>query len=353
MGRWHGAAWAAGWFLVPAVAAAQQGELPPGSEVRRPAPPAVVVEAEEPAPPGEFDFDADVAGEPLPPARGKVRTQPVPPPPAMVEERDDGWGLPEHRLYVVPEEVEQPPLYSGDVARIPPPPWPGKHLFGRDAFPTAWTFPELYPMVNAALATTVGRMGEGDDAVFIERAELNLWLLEVGVDLVRAIGDRRVSEPSLDLDFRIPISLGERQRLALIPGISFPKNDDVFAARTRLAYGAGLGPLAIQVNGGYAAGTRPAGLLGTRQDLSGSTFLAGALVALRVHEKLEPRVEGDFGFGTGAHPDYGTLAAGVTVFPWGDPRLELGIAGVLEDASGDVFSEPSVGALFELQINFL
>jgi hypothetical protein len=352
MGRWHGVAWAAFLFLVPAAAAARQGELPPGPEVRSPAPPAVVVEAEGPDDTEEFDADAEVAGEPLPPARGRVRTEPVPPPPAMVEERDDGWGLPEHRLYVVPAEVEQPPLYSGDVARIPEPPWPGKHLLGREAFPTAWTFPELYPMVNAALSTTVGRLGESDDAVFIERAELNLWLLEVGVDLVRAFGDRRESEPTLDLDLRIPVSLGPRQQLALIPGISFPKIDDVFAARTRLAYGAGVGPLAFQVNGGYAAGTRPAGLLGTRRDLSGSTFLAGALVALRVHDKLEPRVEGDFGFGTGGHPDYGTLAAGLTVFPWGDPRLELGIAGILEDASGDMFSEPSVGALFELQLNF-
>ncbi len=335
MGRWRWAAYAAVVWLVPAAAVARaapaSGEAEAGVE--------------------EFDPDADVAGRPLPSARGQVRSGAVPAPPPAVVETEDGWGIPEHSLYVVPAETEQPPLYEGDVARIPAPPWPGRHLLEREAFPGAWTYPELFPVVNAALETTVGRAGN-DDAVFIERASLNLWLLEVGVDLVRAFGEERVSEPSVDLDLRIPIALGKRSRLALMPGITFPKVDDTFAARTRLAYGAGLGRFAFQINGGYAAGARPGGLLGTREELSGSTFLTGGLLSLRLHEKVEPRLEADLGFGTGGNEDYGTLAAGLGLYPWGDPRLELGIAAIVEDAGTDLFSDPSVGALFELQVNF-
>lgn len=340
MGRWHGTAWAVLAVLVPAMATAQAA----------PAEPAAEDEVEE------YDSWSDVAGEPLPAARGRVRTEPVPAPPPAVSETEDGWGIPEHPLYVVPAEVEQPPLYQGDVARIPPPAWPGRNLRESESFPSAWTFPELHPLVNAALETTVGKSGDGDRTVFIERAQLNLYLVELGVDLVRAVGEERVSEPSVDVDFRIPIALGPHQRLAFLPGISFPKVGETFAARTRLAYGAGLGRFAFQVNGGYAAGARPGGALATRDELSGPTFLAGALLAYRVHEKVEPRIETDLGFGTGSNADYGTVAAGLGLFPWGDPRLELGVAAIVEDASdeaGDAFDDPSVGALFELQVNFL
>jgi hypothetical protein len=332
MGRWYVAAAAAGWILVPALAAAQA---------------ASDAEAEE-----SFDTEADVAGQPLPAAQGRVRAEPVPAPPPFVSATEDGWGIPEHPLYVVPSGGEQPPLYQGEVARIPPPPWPGRHLLASESFPTAWTFPELYPLVNAALETTVGQAGQGKEPVFIERAALNLYLLEVGVDLVRAIGDQRASEPSVDLDLRIPIALGEHQRLALLPGVSFPKVGDTFAARTRLAYGAGIGRLAFQVNGGYAAGARPGGMLGALEGISGPTFLAGALVAFRVHEKFEPRVEADLGFGSGGHEDTGTVAAGFDYFPWGDPRLSLGVAAIAEDAGDTLFSSPSAGALLELQMNF-
>jgi len=271
---------------------------------------------------------------------------------------EDGWGIVEHELRVVPVEEEQPAeALSGDLPPLPQPEWPNDELYEGWDYASAYSFPELHPSVAVRNFDIVGDAGGATN--FVSRLELELYLLHFGVNAIESVGGNRAERVFADVDVRIPISLGRNMLLAILPGVSFPIDEGPKASsqtnvRAQAIWGVAGGGLGLQLRAGVTEGSRPAGLIEVGERLDHTAALYGALASWRVIDPLQLRVEasGEIATESGA-PDTLTLLPGVVFFPWGDPRLHLGLSGVIETVSAGLDGRYTYGGLLELGIFFL
>lgn len=272
-------------------------------------------------------------------------------------ETGDGWGIVEHELRVVPSGEEQPPaVLSGDLPERPGPEWPGDHLREGWDYGTSFSYPQLYPNVAARLVSWVG---DADDQTnVVSRVEAEFYLLHVGITFLESVGGDRRDSMQGDVDLRIPIALGDGHRLAILPGVSFPIGgenieEDTTAVRLQSVYGFGRNGLGLQLRAGVVEGARPAGLLAVADTVDSTAALYGAMVAWRIVDVLQLRMEASGEIAaTDGEPDRLDLLPGVVFFPWGDPRLHIGLTGVVEFASEGLEDDPNFGGLLDVGIFF-
>lgn len=273
-------------------------------------------------------------------------------------ETEDGWGIVEHDLRVAPVDAEQPQeAMSADLPERPGPEWPNEHLERGWDYASAYSFPQLYPNVAARNFTIVGDAGGGTN--FVNRIEAELYLLHFGVNAIESVGGNRTDRAYADFDLRIPISLGGSQRLAIMPGVSFPidegdKTEETTNVRAQAIWGAAGGGLGLQLRGGVTEGSRPAGLVDIGERIDNTAALWGALASWRVAPVAQLRVEasGEVAAEGGA-PDRLTLLPGVVFFPWSDARLHVGLSAVVETVGEGLDEDPVYGGLLDLGIFFL
>jgi hypothetical protein len=272
-------------------------------------------------------------------------------------ETEDGWGFVEHELRVVPVEEEQPAsVMSGDLPERPEPAWPNDHLYRGWDYGDSYSYPQVYPNVGARLLNIVGDVD--DTTNFVSRIEAELYLLHFGVSFLESVGDDRNSDTTADVDLRIPIALGRSHYLSLMPGVSFPitdtdKTQDTTNVRGQVVYGFGAGGLGLQLRAGVTEGVRRAGLLAVNDRLFGTAALYGGMVSWRFVDVVQLRVEASGEIATvDGDPDRLTLLPGAVFFPWGDPRLQLGVTAVIESVSEDLDEDPNFGGLFDVGIFF-
>lgn len=302
--------------------------------------------------------EGDVSGGPLDLSHlgvAPVRAPPPRPPPG----EDDGlWGLEETELVLVPAGSAAP-SWSEAAPRIPTAPWPGHQLQRRWDFADAFSYSALTPGVDAELFTTVGSRDDDDKVVFSERLRLNLYFLELGVTYLSSVDGDRSSRTDMDLDFRIPIAMGTHHRLALMPGVTFPidsrpKSDRNSAIRFQGIYGFGGGGVGLQARLGFVDGHRSRGLLFVQEEVSIPAFLYGGVIAWRFVPAVQLRVEASGEVATDDGTDRLTLLGGPVFFPLGDPRVSVGVLGVLEESAERLeFDHPAWGALVQVGIGFL
>lgn len=275
------------------------------------------------------------------------------------QDDENGWGIVEHEWIVAPVEAPQPTeVLEGNLPKRPGPAWPSDELLRKWDYGDSFAFPRLTPDVGADIRTVVGDVSDGTN--FISRLRAELYLLEVGVNVLESVdGDRR-TDVEADVDLRIPFSFGSSVRLALMPGASVPidgrswnsRNTNV---RTQAIAGYGAGGVGLQLRLGITDGPRAAGLLDVGDRFRHTAALYGGLVAWRVVPFLQLRAEvaGEVATEDGA-PDRLSLLPGVVFFPWSDPRLQIGLTAIVEDSRGDVdFEDVSWGGLMNLGITFL
>lgn len=273
-------------------------------------------------------------------------------------ESDRFWGVREHELYAVPAGTPPGPAYSGELPTLPKAAWPGEHQLHDWDFAKAWSFPELTRSVDAEAFTFAGSNGHGDP-VFGERVRANLYLLQVGVTFFDAVAGRRDNGTDMELDLRIPFVLGEHHQLAVLPGVTFPIDsrdwtDRNTSVRAQIIYGFGAGGFGLQARVGVEQGHRRAGFLKIRDRLDGSATLAGALLAWRFVPAVQLRLEGSAVFGTDSNDDVLTLLPGVSFFPFGDPRVTVGAAAIIETFGHRVsFDDAAYGALVNVGVGFI
>ncbi|WP_373044544.1 hypothetical protein [Vulgatibacter sp.] len=277
--------------------------------------------------------------------------------PADFETEKPKWGIVEHELRVEPVEAKQPAeLRDGDLPERPKPEWPNDHLYDGWDYGNSFSYPQVYPNVGARLLNVVGDVDS--ETNFISRFEAELYLLHFGVTYLESIGGDRTDATYADVDLRIPIGLGQTSQLAIMPGVSFPidatdKSEETTNVRAQAIYAFGAGGLGLQLRGGITEGTRPAGLLAVNERIDGTAALYGGMVAWRVLPPLQLRVEaaGEIA-ASDDDVDRLTLLPGVVFFPWGDPRLHLGLTAVVEAVSEDLDEDPNYGGLLDLGIFF-
>lgn len=277
-------------------------------------------------------------------------------------ETEDGWGIVEHDLRVAPAGTPQAEsAVSGDLPAAatanPDDKWPQEHLFRGWDYGTSFSFPQVYPNVAARLVNVVGDVSSQTN--YLSRLEAELYLLRFGVSFLESVGGNRLDEVFADVDLRIPIRLGDQHYLAVLPGVSFPinseidKSEDNTNVRLQSVYGWGLGGLGLQLRAGITEGTRPAGVLAFNERLEHTAALYGAMVAWRIVDPFQVRVEASGEIATvDGDPDRLSLLPGVVFFPWGDPRLHLGLTAVIETVSEDLDDDPDWGGLFDVGIYF-
>jgi hypothetical protein len=301
--------------------------------------------------------EGDVSGGPLDLShlgRAPRPAPPLPPPP----EEEDYWGLEETKLVLVPAGSARP-SWSDEIPRIPPAPWPPRAMRRAWHLADAYSYSALAPGLDAELFTVVGVRDQSDQVLLSERLRLNLYFLELGVTYLSAVDDQRSSRTDMDLDFRIPIALGRHQQLALLPGVTFPidarpKSDRNSAIRFQGIYGFGAGGFGFQARVGYVDGHRSRGLLFVQNAVHNPAFLYGGLLAWRFVPAVQLRLEASGEVATDDGTDRLTLLGGPVFFPLGDPRVSLGVLGVVEDSSRRLeFSDPGWGALVQVGIGFL
>lgn len=273
-------------------------------------------------------------------------------------ETEDGWGIVEHELRVAPVDEEQPAeVLEGDLPERPGPKWPNEELYRGWDWASAYSYPELQPNVAVRNFTIVGDAGNATN--FVDRLEVELYLLHFGINAIESVGGNRTDRAYADFDVRIPISLGRHMQLDFLPGVSFPideaaKTEETTNVRAQAIWGVAGGGLGLQLRAGVTEGNRPAGLLdvGTRFDHTAALY--GGLVSWRPLDVLQLRVEasGEIAAEGGA-PDTLTLLPGVVFFPWADPRLHVGLSAVVENVGEGLGGDTALGGLFDLGIFFL
>lgn len=277
-------------------------------------------------------------------------------------ETEDGWGIVEHELRVEPSGTQQAEsATTGDLpaaaVESPDSKWPQEHLFRGWDYGTPFTFPQVYPNVGARLLNVIG--DANGQTNYLSRLETELYLLHFGVSFLESVGGDRTDEVFADADIRIPIRLGDNHYLAVLPGVSFPINSDVDKSedntnvRLQSVYGFGFQGFGLQLRVGITEGSRTAGVLDFAERIDHTATLYGALVSWRIVEPFQVRVEasGELASVDGA-PDRLSLLPGVVFFPWGDPRLHLGLTAVIESVSEDLDEDPNFGGLFDVGVFF-
>lgn len=300
--------------------------------------------------------EGDVSGGPLDLSHLGRAPRQAPPRPDT-EEEGWFWGLEETELVLVPAGSASP-SWSDGFPRVRSS-WPGYQMRRNWDFADAYSFPSLAPGIDAELFTVVGTRDEEEAVVFSERLRLNLYFLELGVTYLSAVNEERSSRTDMDLDFRIPIALGKHHQLALMPGVTFPidarpKSDRNSAVRVQGIYGFGGSGVGLQARLGYVDGFRTRGLLLVQEEVRNPAFLYGGLLAWRFVPAVQLRLEAAGEIATDDGIDRLSLLGGPVFFPLGDPRVSVGILGVVEDSSRNLeFSDPAWGALVQVGIGFL
>lgn len=299
--------------------------------------------------------EAGVMGGPLDLSR--LGRAPAPPPePASRVERWPSWGLRESKLHLVPAGAGHGSV-EAELTGLTSPPWPGPAMVEAWDLGSAFSFPHLAPSVGVELFSFVGERQTDDASLFNERVRVDLYFLELRMNAVGSVGGERVDQTDLDLDFRIPIRLGEKHRLALLPGATFPvddrpKTDDNTAIRFQALYGIGGSGLGFQARLGFVEGRRLRGLLQVDRADRAPALLYGALLAWRPVAGVQLRAEGSGEWATEDGLDQLTLMGGPVFFPFGDPRISLGTLAIVE-STGQDFERPAWGGVVQVGIGFL
>lgn len=273
-------------------------------------------------------------------------------------ERWPSWGLRESRFQLVPrgggyEAVET------DLSGITKAPWPGRGMLEAWDLGAAFSFPRLAPSLGVELFTFVGERQTDDVTLFNEQVRLDLYLAELRLNAVGSVEGRRVDQTDLDLDFRIPIRLGAKNRLALMPGATFPvderpKTDENTAIRFQVLYGIGGGGFGFQGRLGFIEGSRARGLLQLDRTAREPAILYGALLGWRPVPGMQIRAEGSGEWATDGGVDRLTLLGGPVFFPFGDPRVSFGALGLIETTGEELdFERPVWGGVIQVGIGFL
>jgi len=270
----------------------------------------------------------------------------------------EGWGIREHRLHPAPAGSTQGDARSGDLPMIPRPAWPGEQQVHDWDFAKAHSFPELTRSVDLELFSYVG--GDGDDhPVFAERLRANLYVLEAGVTFFNSLAGRRDSQTDMDLDARLPFTLGRHHQLAVLPGVSFPIDSRRWLSsntnvRLQAIYGFASEGFAFQLRGGFTQGERRTGLLKLRERVDLPASLYGALVAWRFVPAVQLRAEASGEISTNGGPDRISILPGVNFFPLGDPRVSVGATAIIETSDPRMsFDRASYGGLINVGVGFI
>lgn len=272
-------------------------------------------------------------------------------------ERSPGWGITETEFSLVPAGAARI-AFSDELPAKPGAPWPGPRMLRDWDFAEAFTFTPLAPAVNAEGLAFFGSQGGEDTTVFSERVRMDLYLLQVGVTFLHSLEAARSTRTDMDLDLRIPLALGRHHRLALIPGVTFPidsreKKEGNTSVRFQGIYGFGGGGFGLQAMAGFVEGNRARGLLLLDERVEEPAILYGGLVSLRIVPVLQLRVEATGEFVTDGGPDRLSLLGGPVFFPLGDPRLSIGVLGILEESSTELaFTRPAWGGLLQAGLAF-
>ena len=270
-------------------------------------------------------------------------------------EEDPYWGLKESELRLVPAGSAWRRPGAEDVS-LAGPSWPGPAMVEAWDLGAAYTFPRLAPAIGAELFSFAGE--RRDQTVFGERVRLSFYFVELAFDAVGSVGGERIDRTDLDLDFRIPIRLGRKHRLAVMPGSTFPidgrdNTDDDTAIRFQLLYGIGGGGLGFQARVGFAQGSRPRGLLLFDEVATDPAFLYGAMLSWRFVPGVQLRAEASGQIGRDGGTDSLTLLGGPVFFPLGDPRVSLGTVGIVQTQATELdFERPVWGGLVQVGVDF-
>lgn len=324
---------------------------------------AQTAEEGEEEPEEEQEVDAasvGVFGGPLDLSHLGKRPSPPPPPlpPEERFERSPGWGIRETPLHLAPAG-EGYGRTEGEIRGYTSPPWPGRAMEDAWDLASAYSFPRLAPAVGVEFFTSLGERQTDDLTLFGESVRLSLYFLELRMNAVKTAGGERLDETELDLDFRIPVRLGRAHRLAFLPGATFPidgrpRTDRDTAVRFQAIYGIGVEGFGAQGRLGFAEGRRARGVLQVDDRVDDPAVLYGALVAWRFVPGVQIRAEASGEIGTDDGEDLLSLLGGPVFFPFGDPRLSVGVLGVLETTGDDLdFERPVWGGLVQLGLDFL
>lgn len=301
------------------------------------------------------DSGGEVAGGPLDLSHLGQRPRPDGIEAASPFEYDPYWGLKESEFRLVPAGSARPRT-EPEFARIPVPRWPGPAMVEAWDLGAAYTFPRLAPAIGAELFSFAGE--RRDQTVFGERVRLSFYFVELAFNAVGSVGGERLDRTDLDLDFRIPIRLGRKHRLALMPGSSFPMDgrdlsDDNTAIRFQVLYGFGGGGLGFQARVGFAQGSRPRSLLLLDEVVTDPAFLYGAMLLWRFVPGVQLRAEASGQIGRDGGTDSLTLLGGPVFFPLGDPRVSLGTVGIVQTQATELdFERPVWGGLVQVGVDF-
>lgn len=299
--------------------------------------------------------EVGVIGGPLDLSHLGKRPRPQPVEETSPYETEPFWGLRETEFQLVPAGTARPRLHAGSW-RIPGPPWPGPSMVEAWDLGAAFSFPRLAPSIGAEFFSFVGE--RDDTTIFSERVRVDLYFVELAVNALGSVGNERLDRTDMDLDFRIPVRLGRKHRLALMPGSTFPidgrrNTDDDTAIRFQVLYGIGGAGLGLQARLGVVQGMRTRGLLHPDESVRDPALLYGALLAWRFVPGIQIRAEGSGEFARDGGTDHLTLLGGPVFFPFGDPRISLGTLGIVETRGEDLdFERPAWGGLIQLGIGF-
>lgn len=284
-----------------------------------------------------------------------------PAPPPEPEPRFESWpkfGLRETQFHLVPAGSARGP-WERERYGLTSPAWPGPAMLEDWDLASAYAFPRLAPSIGVEFFSFVGERQTDDAALFNERVRIDLYFLELRMNAVGSVGGERVDRTDLELDFRIPVRLGAKHRLALLPGATFPvdgrpKTAENTAVRFQAIYGIGGGGFGLQTRLGFIQGRRLRGLLLVDEANQEPALLYGALLAWRLVPGIQLRAEGSGEWAREEGRDQLTLMAGPVFFPFGDPRLSLGTLGIVETTGEDLdFERPAWGAVFQIGVDFL